>query len=277
MGPPRTASADCRGSGGFALIIVLWTLALIAFITAQLVGTGRVEIRIASNLIGSATAEAAADGAVYQAIFGLLDPDPGRRWALDGNVRQFAIGDCGVTVRVEDEAARINPNLAPRGLVEALLRTTGSDAATAQRLSGAIGQWVGMADAPRPPDAVLSEYRAAGRNYGPPAEPLETLDELRRVLGMTPGVFAAIRPHLSLFAAAVPSLTNPDPVVAAAMAAIAGPGGTRSLLDQSDLLIARVGLIAQCRNDARARRTVVVRVSPASRTYTTLSWEEGNE
>ena len=277
MGPPRIASADCRGSGGFALIIVLWTLALIAFITAQLVGTGRIEIRIASNLIGSATAEAAADGAVYQAIFGLLDPDPGRRWPLDGNVRQIAIGDCGVTVRIEDEAARINPNLAPRDLVEALLRITGSDAATAQRLSDAIGQWVGMTDAPRPPDAVLSEYRAAGRNYGPPAEPLETLDELRRVVGMTPGVFAAIRPHLSLFAPAVPSLTNPDPVVAAAMAAVAGAGDTRSLLDQSDLLIARIGLIAQCRNDARARRTVAVRVSPASGTYTTLSWQESDE
>ena len=65
-------------------------------------------------------------------------------------------------------------------------------------------------------DATIAEYRGAGLDYGPPLEPLETLGELRRVLGMTPATFAAIRPHLSLFAPTIPSPVNADPVVAAA-------------------------------------------------------------
>src|SRR5437773_2437588 len=45
--PPR--SAECRRNGGFALIIVLWTLVLIGFIVAHLTASGRTEIRIAGN------------------------------------------------------------------------------------------------------------------------------------------------------------------------------------------------------------------------------------
>ena len=39
-----------RSSAGFALLIVLWTLVLIAFLVLHLTASGRTEIRIASNL-----------------------------------------------------------------------------------------------------------------------------------------------------------------------------------------------------------------------------------
>ena len=47
---------------GFALIIVQWTLVLIAFIVTHLTATGRTEIRIATNIVANAVAQAAADG-----------------------------------------------------------------------------------------------------------------------------------------------------------------------------------------------------------------------
>src|SRR5690348_7085676 len=68
------ASADCRRSGGFALIVVLWTLVLIGFIVTHLSASGRTEIRIAGNLVANSAAQAAADGAIYEAIFNLSDP-----------------------------------------------------------------------------------------------------------------------------------------------------------------------------------------------------------
>jgi general secretion pathway protein K len=101
---------------------VLWTLVLIAFIFAQLTASGRTEIRIAGNLVANAQAEAALGGAVFQTVFNLSDASQERRWPLDGTARELAIGDSRVTVRIEDEAARINPNLASPALLEALLR-----------------------------------------------------------------------------------------------------------------------------------------------------------
>jgi len=268
---PTRPVRDARRNGGFALILVLWTLALIAFITAHLVSTGRVEIRIAGNIAANAVAEAAVDGAVYQAVFNLMNPQAETRWALDGTAREFVIADCRVTVELHDETARINPNLAAPALLEALLRVTGSDAAGARRLAASIGEWVGAAATDAANDAIAAQYRAAGLDYAPPGEPLESLDEMRRILGITPEIFAAIRPHLSLFAPAEPTLADADPVVAAAMTEIGAvrPGTAPA---RSDVLTAHLAAVAQCPRKARAVRDVVVRIVPASQSYAVLAW-----
>jgi general secretion pathway protein K len=188
-----------RDNSGFALIIVLWTLVLIAFIVAHLTADGRTELRIATNIIANATAQAAADGAIVQAIFNLSDPDPKGRWPVDGNVREVVVGNIPVKVRLEDEGWWINPSTASPPLVEALLRATGTDPEKARLLAIAISEWVGSVSVARPQNAILADYQAAGLNYTPPGAPLETLDELGRVLAMSPAILAVIRPHLTLF------------------------------------------------------------------------------
>src|SRR5215472_19319159 len=97
-----------RRSRGFALLIVLWTLVLIAFIVAHITAAGRTEIRIADNLVDNAVARAAADGAISAAIFNLSNPRPEQRWRLDGAPHRLAVGDSRVALRLEDEASRIN-------------------------------------------------------------------------------------------------------------------------------------------------------------------------
>src|SRR4051812_33474439 len=99
--PPRERPAPAPGQRGFALLIVLWMLVLIAFMTAHVTATGRTEIRIAANLAANAAAQAAADGAVYQAIFNLADPRPEGRWALN-RAHEIDIGGSRVTLRLED-------------------------------------------------------------------------------------------------------------------------------------------------------------------------------
>src|SRR5712691_11640953 len=111
-GRPHSPAAVCRGSGGFALIIVLWTLVLIAFIVAHLTASGRTEMRIAGNLVSNSVAEAAADGAIFEAIFNLSDPGPEARWPLDWSGRKLAVGQREVNLRLEDEGSRINPSSA---------------------------------------------------------------------------------------------------------------------------------------------------------------------
>jgi general secretion pathway protein K len=263
-----------RRSGGFALIIVLWTLVLIAFIVAHIAASGRTEVRIAGNLAANAAAEAAADGAIYEAVFNLSEPRPEQRWPADGTVRQVAVGGGRVMVRLEDEAARINPNAASPALLEGLLRATGRDPESARRLAAAIGDWVGAASSPRTPAALAADYRAAGLDYGPPGAPLETLDELGRVLGVTPAVLAAIRPHLTLFGPPEPNPAVADPIVALALAQLpqigrASPGSQAP----PDAATVRITATASGPGNARAARAAVVRIDATlPHGYAVLAW-----
>ena len=265
-----------RRSGGFALLVVLWTLVLIAFIVGHLTASGRTEVRIAGNLVADAVAEAAAEGAIAAAIFNQLEANPDQRWPLNREAHELIIGNSRVRVQLEDEAGRVNPSAASPALLEALLRVTGSDPESARRLAAAIGGWVGSELAqPAQKNALLAEYRAAGLDYGPPGEPLETLDELGRVLGMTPAVLAAIRPHLTLFGPPQPNLASADPVVAAALTAIpqapqAPVSGSQPPQDQ---LMVRITATAFGPNNARVTKSAIVRVGamlPGG--YAVLAW-----
>src|SRR5262249_23372441 len=242
-----------------------------------LTATGRTQIQIAQNLVANAVAEAAADGAISEAIFNLSDPQPDQRWPIDGRARDVTVGNCRVSVRLEDEANWINPNLAAPPLLEALLRATGNEADSARRLALAIGEWVGTAADPRPQNALLAEYRAAGLDYGPPGEPLETLDELGRVLGVTPAILAAIRPHLTLFGPPQPNLASTDPVVAVAAAEILKTGSAPSANQPPpDVLTVRITATASGPNNARVTQSAIVRLGAAlPRGYAVLAWGGG--
>jgi general secretion pathway protein K len=274
---PWFGGADRPPTGGFALIIVLWTLVLIGFVVMHLTATGRTEIRIAGNLMSNAAAQAAADGAIFDAIFNLLDPRPEQHWPVDGAAHQVVVGNSRVLVRVEDEASWINPSSASPELLEALLRVTGSEADSAHRIAVAIGEWVGSATQSRPPETLLAEYRSAGLDYGPPGSPIETIDELGRVIGMTPVVLAAIRPHLTLFGPPAPNPATTDPVVAGAMAILlpqtAAPTALRPNQTPQDVLTVRITALASGPGNARTARSAVVRTGAAlPQGYAVLAW-----
>ena len=265
---------------GFALLIVLWVLVLISFVTAQITAAGRTEIRIAGNLAANAVGQAAAEGGIYQGIFNLSDPRPERRWALDRAPHEIDIGRSRVLVTLENEDALINPSLASTALLEALLRVIGSDQATAASLANAIAEWVGSASTRRPQATVQGEYAAAGLDYAPPGAPLESLDELGRVRGITPALLAALRPHLTLYGAPVPNPADADAEVAAALAL---SGDSRAALGAvatgaPDLVTVRIHATALGPGNARISRTAVARVgSNLPQGYTLLAWYAGDD
>jgi general secretion pathway protein K len=264
-----------RRSGGFALLIVLWTLVLIGFLVLHLTASGRTEIRIADNLVDNAVTGAAADGAIAETIFNLSNPQPEQRWPLGGPVHVLTIGHSQIVVRLEDEAARVNPNLASPALVEALLRAVGSEPETARSLAAAIADWVGTSETPQTQTALLEQYSAGGLDYGPPGSPLETLDELGRVLGMTPELLAKLRPHLTLYGPADPDPGGADPVVAAALAqlALAAPTDAPANQTPADVLTVRIVAAARGPGNARITRAAIVRVgSSLPQGYAVLAW-----
>jgi general secretion pathway protein K len=230
---PRTRQA------GFALLVVLWSLGFLSLLGATLVFTSRQSTRRVSNLLDSAMTEAAADGGLHHAIFGLLDGGD-RRWRADGVAHVVRSDQVVVELRVEDEGGKVNPNLADMELLQALLQQLGLDRRIAAQLAGAIVDWRSVAQGPTPPAAKAAQYASAGRDYAPPGAPFETLDELGAVLGMTPDLLARLRPHLTLFTTVGPDASTEDPVVAAALGAPRPAPARRDSVDAPQVVTVHV-------------------------------------
>ena len=207
-----------RREAGFALLIVLWALVLLSLILTQLLATGRSEAQLAGNLRNQAVAEAVADGAVQAALFhlagGTLD------WLNGTHV--VRIGRGVAEVSIEDEGGKINPNMASSLLLRAAIGECGVSGDRAAALAEAIRVW---RSPPAPGETVpATVQRADGVAYAPPGAPIETLDELVLVNGMTPALLACLMPHLSLYEEGTPTPATQDPFVAKALAAAARMG-----------------------------------------------------
>jgi len=197
-------------SRGFALLVVLWFLVLIAAVGTYLMANARSQTALAHNMVVRAKAEALADAGIAQAVFNLTDPVVDKRWPLDGQPHQMALLGGTVVVKLADESLKINPNIASEFTMAGLFQAVGVDASTARHLGAAVADWVNGGDKPRPFGAKKEDYLNAGRNYGPPNAPMQSLDEMQLVLGMTPAIFAAVQPYLTIYTEA----DAPDPTVA---------------------------------------------------------------
>ena len=281
-GNPASQRAG-RPDRGFALLIVMWMLVLIAFITIHVTAAGRTEVRIATNLAANARAQAATEGAIYQAVFSLADPQLDQRWMPDGRVRELQIGDSRIAVQIENEAGRINPNLASAALLQGLLNAIGAEPESSFDLAVAITEWVGSAQGRRTSDELLADYRAAGFDYGPPALPLESIDQLGSVRGMSAQLLDGLRPHLSLFSPASPDVASADPQVAAAVAFAdrrkeASSGGLVQQTDTDGPVTARILASARSRGNAEVTQSAIVRIDSFNpMRYSLLAWVNGIE
>jgi general secretion pathway protein K len=258
---------------GFALLIVLWTLVLLALLVAHLTATGRSETKIASNYAANAQAEAQADGAVFEATFHIINGE----WAADGSTQTLDLAHGRATVTLLSESGKINPNIASTDLLSSLLRVLGVDAGHASALASAIADWREPGDQPRPDGAKAPQYNAAGLDYGPPDAPFESLDEIGRVLGMTPQLAAALRPHLTLYSYSDPDPSAADPVVLQALKQMPGqvggqPAGLPAGLNGG---LQTVAIIAEDHSDRGGifTRRAILRIGPAfERGFQVLAW-----
>jgi general secretion pathway protein K len=247
-------SLGSREQSGFALIIVLWVVALLALLGTQLLVSGRSDAQLARNLVDSAKLATAADGAVQQAIFDLLLPPP-KRWLPDGSTHTLRIGDSAITLRVTDETGKINPNIAGADLLTALLNEVGMSPQAAASLAAAIVDWRSATS--ESSAAAAAKYAAAGRDYGPPGRPFRAVDELALVLGMTPSLLETLRPHLTVWTNSDPDGRTQDPVVAAALGYPQAPAG-----GETGPMIVTIAVRAGSLNGATFAERVAVRVNP---------------
>ncbi|MBV9248250.1 MAG: general secretion pathway protein GspK [Acetobacteraceae bacterium] len=175
---------------GFALLIVLWTLGLLAFFGIQLAAAGRQDAEAALNVADSARLEAAVEGSIQRAMFALLDTSP-QHWNPDGLVHTVRTTAGVVDIQIQDEALKLNLNFATLAQLEALLEQVGVDPRSALTLAGVI-------IAGRTP--TVASRSTLGTSSGVPlgGRPYDSLDELAALPGLTPELFRPLRPYVTV-------------------------------------------------------------------------------
>jgi len=189
-----------RAQRGVALVLVLWMLALLSIIGANLVFSSRTAVLVAGNLYARAKAEAAADAGVHKAIQELYraQADP-QRWTGDGRTHSWTFEGATVRVTILDESGKIDLNAAPTWLLKGLFRALGANEPDADALADAVADWRDADDLRSLHGAEKSDYAAAGRDYGPANAPFETIEELRQVLGMSDDLFRKLESLVTVY------------------------------------------------------------------------------
>lgn len=189
-------SGDTVRQRGFALLIVLWTLGLLALLGTQLTAGARTQLRLAGDSRDRAMAEVAADAGVREAMFLLLG---GKPIGSPGHPLQIRIGEAAVAIEAEDEAGKINPNTVSRDVLRGLLVAVGVDQPLAAQLAGEIADWRTRGRNSILGGQKIDQYRDHHLPYRSGDHGFTSLDEIGLVPDMTADILNRLRPWLSIY------------------------------------------------------------------------------
>jgi general secretion pathway protein K len=252
-----------------ALVAVLWAVVLLTLIAAMVLNISRTHSRVARRFADMARAETAADSAINLTLLRIGTRTPGQFAAqmspAIGNTPTFTQG---IAVSIQRESERVDLNAAGADTLGVCFLGAGFPEDTARSMAARVIDWRDADDIAEPGGAEEADYRAAGLRYGPRNGPFQTVEELRRVLGM--GILSDS--VLNLFTVytheADEDLTagvSEDGTVTGSKPHCGGPRGTRvsapGLAAQDDL-IGQVVRVHACSSDrVQVCRLVVVRLT----------------
>jgi general secretion pathway protein K len=184
---------------GAALVLVMWLIALLTALVGAFAMTARIEHMQGRVVSRGVVAEQAARAGLEYAVTRIVSADPEQRWLPDGRPYDWEFAGSQVRIRIVDETAKVDLNVADATLLDALLRAVGAEPDVAAMLSGAIVDWRdGDTLTQASGGAEDGQYAAAGLPYGAKDGPFESLGELLQVLGMTPALYSALEPHVTI-------------------------------------------------------------------------------
>ncbi len=217
MNESRIGKKHPRRSRGAALILVLWLLVLMTALIGGFAQSARIEALQAHQLRASLIARQAAQAGIEYAVLRMLYPDTQRRWVPDARKYTFALGDAKLEIKVLDESGKIDLNSASVNLLAKLMLALDVREPRAHALAAAIVDFRDPDDLLQPGGAESSDYRSAGKPYGPKNKPFETVSELQRVLGMDFALYQKLEPNVTVYAGGDPSPTFAPPAVLRAL------------------------------------------------------------
>ncbi|MGH7306484.1 MAG: general secretion pathway protein GspK [Candidatus Rokuibacteriota bacterium] len=210
----RVAGPRGRDERGFALLVVLLVMALVAVVGAEFAYSMRLEasaVRAYKNgIIGGHLAETALEQAIREIVAdapyvveeedGLLTFYAADRRAVPRLKRAKAeLGGGFYSYRIADEEARLNVNTAPPDRVDRLLTTLGVEKENRDTIVDSIQDWRDPNGEHRVNGAESDDYylklpipyRARNAN-------LESITELLQIKGITPAIYNGTKEHPGL-------------------------------------------------------------------------------
>jgi general secretion pathway protein K len=232
------------GQRGAALLAVLLLVAVMAALSVLALEKLRLSTRLSANgaALDQARAFALGAEAVVASRITDLNAREHDRTSLAGNWQgqmqriPIPLGYAGATVTDGGNCFNLNSvaqGLIPTALVArpagiaqfaTLMRLLGIDDRVAHHIAAALGDWVDGDSVPDPDGAEDETYAKATTPYRAANTLLAEPSELRAVSGVTPEIYAALRPYICALPTATPSVINvntltPDQAVLLAMLA----------------------------------------------------------
>lgn len=213
---------------GFALLIVLWIIALISVLTVSFNYSTRTEILSIAQQHHSAEALARAEAGIWLAAGELLKPVSERKITSDGREAILPFENEELNVRIYDLAGKIDLNTANQALLSGLINSAQHEDIDGDALSQAIMDWRDKDNLARINGAEERDYEAAELDYSPKNGDFNSVDELRSVLGMNENLFRYLKPALTVHS----RLPGINPRVAAREALLALPNTDEEIVDE---------------------------------------------
>ena len=189
---------------GLALIMVLGLVIFLSIIALNFSDNQRVSTQVTANTLASASAQAAADGAVHRMVFELSRPRPIdaqaalEQWKSNGLVHEWTDNGVQVAVSAKSEAAKIDLNFAAEPLLKKVFTSAGASDEEADAIVAAVKDWTDADNNKRPNGAEADDYRTAGKKVLPANDFFIAIEELQNVIGVSPKLYNAVAPMLTV-------------------------------------------------------------------------------
>lgn len=242
----EAGSADARRSErGWALISVLWTVAMLGMMAAATQDLTVTSVRTERRALARAHLDADLDAAVAKALLQLDDTRVNNRWRIDGHPYAFTYDRIPMTISIQDEDGKFDLNEADDDTLVPLFVSVGVDSKTAAVISDRIVEWrtqLTSDDTHTLHGGTDADYAAAGLPWRPRHGDFQSVAELNLVLGMTPVLYARVRPMLTVYSRS----DSPDEDVAPLMVLNAlypgNAGKVQTIMSQRDGTYVQAGL-----------------------------------
>lgn len=190
---------------GVALMVVLWVMVILMIIVSEFAYTMKVESAAVRNFKDEAEAYYLAAAGINMGLAEIaenydlvcLDKDgrlvfkkkeKGRLEDIEAK-REVLLGNGRVFYTISDERGRLNINTAARETISEVLRVYGIEVADRDIIADSILDWRDADHEHRMNGAETEYYSALPQPYASKDGPLDTVEELLLVQGMTPEIF----------------------------------------------------------------------------------------
>lgn len=218
-------SMPVPGQSGIALVLALWLVTLVSVMAAGFSYAMRTETWLTIHGVDAAQARSRAEAGLWLAVADLLRPLSERRWPADGTPAEADFGEATITLRIQDEAGRIDLNEAGPALLLGLLEAASTPDHDVMLLRNAILDWRDPDHDRLLPGAEDADYLSAG--YDAKDGPFNSVAELRRVAGMTDEIYGNVR-HAVTIHSLRPGV---NPLLAPRLVLEAVPGSDSARID----------------------------------------------